>query len=82
MSIHAFNDFRAKVAADRKLQDECRTAIAIGGAEIVKLGANHGFAFTAEEAQAAMDESELSDLELELVTGGCGGGATQHDKGD
>lgn len=45
------------------------------GAEAVKLGAEAGFSFTAEEYTAAYDEmyGELSDEELEDAAGGLGG---------
>jgi predicted ribosomally synthesized peptide with nif11-like leader len=69
MSIKAFRDFRAKVAADPKLQAEVRTSMAAGGAGLAAVGKKYGFDFTTEEATADATE-ELSDLELELVAGG------------
>ena len=40
---------------------------------LVSLAAEHGYSFTAEEAQSAWDaaqEGELSDIELDVVSGG------------
>lgn len=70
MSAKSFDEFRRRVAADEELQGACQKALAAGGAGLASVGKAHGFDFTNEEAKAAMDEAELSDLELELVAGG------------
>lgn len=70
MSTKSFDEFRRAVAADEALQDACRQALAPGGAGLASVGEAHGFDFTNEEAKAALEEAELSELELELVAGG------------
>ncbi len=82
MAIEAFNAFRAEVEKDVALQEACREALASGKPElIVSLGSERGFEFSGAEAEAVINESELSDLELELVAGGlpldCGNGNTR-----
>ena len=72
----AFRDF---VTARDDVQDEIRAATTNGTLKVTELAAQHGFEFTAQEAQTAWDEvqaNELSDFELEMVQGGaadCGG---------
>jgi predicted ribosomally synthesized peptide with nif11-like leader len=74
MSAKSFNDFRAAIATDQTLEAAVRKAYASGSREevesLVDLAKSRGFDFTAAEAQGVLDETELSDLELELVTGG------------
>jgi predicted ribosomally synthesized peptide with nif11-like leader len=66
-----FADFRQAVNSNPQIAEACRAAILAGGqGAIVTFGAKHGFTFSADEAKAAMDETELSDMELELVAGG------------
>jgi len=67
MSKQACLDFRAQLAGSSELQEQCRNASL---SEIVDLASRHGFDFTAEELEALAEEVELSDFELEMVSGG------------
>ncbi|MBX3465994.1 MAG: Nif11-like leader peptide family natural product precursor [Planctomycetes bacterium] len=71
MSKEAVREFRALVNADASLQDAVR-GTALNLAQLVALGKAHGFEFTPQELEAIVDETELSELELELVSGGAG----------
>ena len=78
MSKEAALAFRDKVTEAPDLQAKVRRAIEGGESldEAVRLGKQHGYDFTAEEAQQALDEvssGELSPFELEMVAGGKGG---------
>ena len=75
MSKESALKFRDKINASPELQAKVRNAFSQGKdlSEMVALGAQNGFAFTAEEAQEALagaGEGELSDFELEMVAGG------------
>jgi predicted ribosomally synthesized peptide with nif11-like leader len=80
MSTEAFNAFRARIATDKMLEEACRKAYASGKREeveqLVPLAKSHGFDFTVAEAEAALADGELSDLELELVAAGTPVGCT------
>ncbi|MBR9812495.1 Nif11-like leader peptide family natural product precursor [bacterium] len=70
MSIEQAKAFQAKVNADEGLRDQMlRTANEKNGVDLVALGREHGFEFTAEDADAVLDakNDELNDFELELV---------------
>jgi len=71
MSSDAFEKFRAAIAADAALQAQCLAALQAGDVQqVLDLARAQGCAFTAEEATAALDQAELTDLELEVVAGG------------
>jgi hypothetical protein len=77
MSKEAAVEFRSRVEDSRELQKAVRAATGGGKswdwAALVALGEREGLPFTAEEARAILnelDQSELSDFELELVAGG------------
>lgn len=70
MSKAAVEQFRAKVAHDSALQAKVRGLGADKGAEVVALGRELGFQFTQADLEAALEEGELSDFELEVVSGG------------
>lgn len=78
MSKEAVDGFYAEVLRSPGLQEQFKSA-ASETAFIdlaVDLGSRHGFAFTADEVRARLDEArggtqrELSDRELEAVAGG------------
>lgn len=69
MSKEAVREFRALVNADASLQDAVR---GVNLTQLVALGKAHGFEFTPEELEAIVNETELSELELELISGGAG----------
>ncbi|MBX3466965.1 MAG: Nif11-like leader peptide family RiPP precursor [Planctomycetes bacterium] len=71
MSATAVEAYRKKFAADAEFRRQVEVAFADPtGAELVRLGEAHGLEVTAEELAAVLEEGELSDLELELVSGG------------
>ena len=74
MSLEAAKSFLQKADENDELRDKLE---ALGGDSkaAVKLGAEQGFQFTAEEFVDAMDElyGELSEEELEDAAGGTGG---------
>lgn len=72
MSAQGFLDFRNKINANADLQTNLYSELAKGPHAIVRLGAVHGYAFTADEVSAAIAGSDLTDFELELVAGGAG----------
>ncbi len=78
MSQLQVNEFRAAVAADPALSEQVREVMEAGGdsAALLALARERGFEFTEAEAREALAEGELSELELDLVAGGCGGGAS------
>ena len=75
MSKQQVNDFRAATAADPALAEQVR-ATAGEPEALLALARARGFDFTRAEADEVLAEGELSELELELVAGGCGGGAS------
>ena len=78
MSIEQANAFRKFVTENESVQEQIDKAVADGSLKLTKLAAEHGFEFTAEEAQTVWDAAqggELSDFELEMVSGGDGHGS-------
>ena len=80
MSIEAVNQFLTKVSQDKKLQAQFTQAM--GAKEDwtagIKLAAQHGYKFTAEELATQIEKvvtgtllAELSEKQLEAVAGGC-----------
>jgi predicted ribosomally synthesized peptide with nif11-like leader len=76
MSIQAANDFVAKVRSDVELQQKL-DAIGMNNLQnIVNLGLESGFEFTAEEFQQAAAQTwsdsaeELDEADLEAIAGG------------
>jgi len=67
MSKEAVVQFREAINASEGLQDQIRS-----GADLMAMGKESGFEFSAEELQEVMGEigDELSDFELEVVSGG------------
>ena len=81
-----FNSFRNAVLEDDDLQEQVisiiNTATANGsglGDGIATLAKNHGFTITSEEVYAHADflgqDGDLTDFELELISGGQRGGS-------
>ena len=74
MSIEQANAFRTFVNENETVQDKIREGLAKDESfSLVEVAAEHGYAFTSEEAQTAWDEAqtgELSEFELELIAGG------------
>ena len=74
MSIEQANAFRTFVNENETVQEKIREGLVKDESfSLVELAAEHGYAFTREEAQTAWDEAqtgELSDFELEVVSGG------------
>ena len=55
------------------MQEQISKGNSVGSLKLTMLAAEHGFEFTAEEAESVMNEAqgdELSDFELEIVSGG------------
>ena len=66
-------DFCERLVENPELRTEAAALLDSGatGADIVSLGARHGFEFTQEElARASRDRLELSDADLQTVAGG------------
>jgi predicted ribosomally synthesized peptide with nif11-like leader len=75
MSLEKAKSFLNKAEEDDALREKLED-LEGDSAAAVKLGAEHGFVFTAEEFNAAMDElyyGDLSDDELEDAAGGKSG---------
>jgi len=71
MSTEAFERFRAVLAADAALQGQCLRLLQSGDlSAVLDLARAQGCDFRLEEAAAALQGAELSDLELEVVAGG------------
>ncbi len=72
MSKQSVKDFRAGVASDPELAEQVRAAMnaASGAGALVALARARGHEFTEAEAEEVLAESELSELELDLVSGG------------
>ncbi len=78
MSRQAVQAFREQVNTSPALQAEVARHVSKGVvnyAAIGELARAHGFEFTLAEAQAALaaNDDELSDFEMELVSGGSAG---------
>lgn len=76
MSTKSVTAFRTKLAAEPALVEKVRELVAAGSGNeaLVALARTQGFEFTSAEVDEALNESELSELELELISGGneCG----------
>ncbi|WP_333469767.1 Nif11-like leader peptide family natural product precursor [Microcoleus sp. herbarium12] len=82
MSIASLTQFQNEVMQDETLQEQFKTAAATSpeslGELAVKLGAERGYSFTLEDVQATVEaassnssvEEELTEQELEMVSGG------------
>ena len=74
MSIEQAHAFRTFVNENESVQEQIQSASAAGTLKLSELAAEHGYEFTAEEAQSvwdtAQEEGELSDFEVEWVAGG------------
>ena len=73
MSLDQANAFRDYVAQNTDVKGEIRSALMTESAKISEIAAKHGFTFTSEEGQQAWDavqDNELSDFELDMVSGG------------
>ena len=73
MSLDQANAFRDYVAQNDDVQRELRSALMTESAKVSEIAAKHGFSFTSEEGQQAWDaaqDNELSDFELDMVSGG------------
>lgn len=70
MSIEAVVKFRSQVDESESLQESIRDQIAEGNLNLINIGKDHGFEFTEGELKEVTDKGELSDFELELVSGG------------
>ena len=73
MSLDQAHAFRDYVAQNEDVQKEIRSALMTESAKISEIASKHGFRFTSEEGQQAWDaaqDNELSDFELDMVSGG------------
>lgn len=75
MSIQAAQNFRQQTNASPELQAEVARHFSNGSidyAALAELGRKHGHDFSAEDAVAVLSapSDELSDFEMELVSGG------------
>ena len=73
MSLDQANAFRDYVSQNEDVQTEIRSALMTESAKVSEIAAKHGFTFTSEEGQEAWDaaqDNELSDFELDMVSGG------------
>lgn len=70
MSVEAAQKFRSHVDVNEDLQDNIRDQMADGSLNLVKIGKEHGFEFSEDDLKQSADQAELSDFELELVSGG------------
>lgn len=70
MSAEAVRGFRRLVDSNDGVKEQLREAMSSGKLDLIALGSKHGFQFTEAELEAASADGELSDFELELVSGG------------
>ena len=73
MSLDQAYAFRDYVSQNEDVQKEIRSALMTESAKVSEIAAKHGFTFTSEEGQEAWDaaqDNELSDFELDMVSGG------------
>jgi len=71
MSLASLDQFRNALTADPALQQACLDAFNAGRHEdVLAIGKQLGFEFSAEEVKQRFDDAELSDFELELVSAG------------
>jgi predicted ribosomally synthesized peptide with nif11-like leader len=80
MSKQHVREFRAVMAGDPALSEQLREVTAIpvaaggGTVALIGLARARGFEFTEAELGEVVAEGELSELELDLVAGGCQNG--------
>ena len=75
MSLDQANAFRDHVSQTEDVQKEIRSALMTESAKVSEIASRHGFTFTSEEGQQAWEsaqDNELSDFELDMVSGGWG----------
>ena len=75
MSLDQANAFRDHVSQNEDVQKEIRSALMTESAKVSEIASRHGFTFTSEEGQQAWEsaqDNELSDFELDMVSGGWG----------
>ena len=75
MSLDQANAFRDYVSHNEDVQKEIRSALMTESAKVSEIASRHGFTFTSEEGQQAWEsaqDNELSDFELDMVSGGWG----------
>lgn len=83
MSMQSLNEFRGKVNGNAQLEEAVR-ACGLDLDAMAALGRSQGFEFTRDEIVATFSAPsvELSDLELEMVSGGaavdCGTSTSTH----
>ncbi len=75
MSLHSAQEFRRQVSASPELQEAVAAKVSDGVidfAGVSEIGRSKGFEFSAEDAKNALatQSDELSDFEMELVSGG------------
>ena len=73
MSFDQANAFRDYVSQNGDVQKEIRSALMTESAKVSEIAAKHGFTFTSEEGEqawASAQDNELSDFELDMVSGG------------
>lgn len=70
MSQEAVTAFRNKVSNSPELQQQIRAGMTAKNLNLVALGKAHDCEFAADEVRACLDSAELSDFELEMVSGG------------
>ena len=73
MSLEQANAFRDYVSQNEDVQKVIRSALMTESAKVSEIAAKHGFTFTSEEGEQAWDaaqDNELSDFELDMVSGG------------
>jgi predicted ribosomally synthesized peptide with nif11-like leader len=70
MNVSQLEQFRKAINADAKLQEQIK-----GGIDLVELAKANGFSLTTKEIQAGLasldnEDADLSDFELEMISGG------------
>ncbi len=73
MSLDQAHAFRDYVSQNEDVQKEIRSALMTESAKVSEIASKHGFTFTSEEGEQAWEsaqDNELSDFELDMVSGG------------
>lgn len=70
MTTRAIEAFRKLVSENQALHKEFADAYTSGASALAALGQRHGFDFSEADAEAAIKDGELSEAELEKVSGG------------
>jgi len=71
MSLTALDQFGNALTADATLQQACLGAFSADRhKEVLALGKQLGFEFSADDVKQCLNDAELSDFELELVSAG------------